>query len=74
MAHTSKTSEILNIVNIVNAVIDFSGGARTSALGSVLSLIKKKQGAGLLFEFSARNVLQHIPSKRNINRTQRVNA
>lgn len=51
--HTSKTSEI---VNIVNAVIGFFRGARTSALGSVLSLIKK-QGAGLLFGFPAQNVL-----------------
>lgn len=40
--HTSKTSEIVNIVNVV---IDFSRGPRTSALGPVLSLIKTRCGS-----------------------------
>lgn len=39
--HTSKTSETVNIMNVV---IHFSHGARTSALGSVLSLIKTRCG------------------------------
>lgn len=39
--HTSKTSEIVNIVNVV---IDLSRGATTSALGSALSLIKTRCG------------------------------